>query len=174
MSVLAAPLALAAALLALAGLAKLRAPEATAVTLSRLGLPGWVPAVAVARLIGTVEVALASACLLAPSTASAGALALAYAAFALAMVALAAGEASSIPCGCFGAGSFEPTRAHAGFDLLAAVVALAAALNPPPGPLEWFGDPLAGVAAAAALACSVWLAYLIFTLVPNLWSAAAR
>ena len=81
-------------------------------------------------------------------------LAAAYVTFAVVVAGLARLHVDSVPCGCFGAGSFTATRAHVALNLLAAAVAAICALDPPAGPLDWFGDPLAGLAAVAAIACS--------------------
>ena len=171
MTALAPAFAAAAALILVAGLAKLNAPAAAALALGRVGLPGSTGFV---RLVGTLEVALGTACLLSPGPVSAALLGAAYVSFAFVVARLARLDAGSVPCGCFGAGSFTATRAHAGLNLGAAAVAAACAFDPPPGPLDWFADPLAGVAAVAALACSTWLAYVIFTLVPSIWTPEAR
>ena len=171
MTALAPAFAVAAALVVVAGLAKLNAPAAAGLALDRLGLPGSTGAV---RLIGSVEIGLGVGCLLAPGPLTAVALALAYAAFAVVVSRLVRLDADAVPCGCFGAGSFTATRAHAGLNALAATVAGICALAPPEGPLGWFADPLAGVAALAAVACSTWLAYVAFTLVPAAWGPQPR
>ncbi len=171
MTALAPAFATAAALIVVAGLAKLNAPAPAALALGRLGLRGTPEFV---RLVGTLEVALGAGCLLSPGPLSAALLAVAYLSFALAMAGLLRLDAGSVPCGCFGTGSFTATRAHLAFNLLAAAVAAACAVAPPAGPLDWFDSPLAGTAALAAVGCSTWLAYVIFTLVPTLWTPEAR
>ena len=171
MTALAPAFAVAAALILVAGLAKLNAPAPAALALGRLGLPGSAGFV---RLAGTVEVALGTACLISPGPLSAALLAAAYVTFAIVVAGLVRLDSGSVPCGCFGAGSFTANRVHVALNLLAAAVALACAFDPPGGPLDWFGDPLAGIAALAAVACSTWLAYVIFTLVPSLWTPEAR
>lgn len=168
MNALAPAFAAVAALALAAGLAKLRSPAPAGLALSRLGLPGSAPMV---RLIGASEVAIGTACLLTPGPLLALLLAASYVAFAAVVMGLVRLEADSVPCGCFGAGSFTATRAHAFFDLVGAGIAAIGVLAPPSGPLEWFADPLAGAAAFAAVGCSVWLAYVIFTLVPTIWAA---
>jgi hypothetical protein len=170
-SAIAPAFAVVAALTLAAGVAKLRAPAATGTALARIGLPG---SDGVVRALATVEVAVGTGALISPGPLTGVLLALAYLAFAVVIAGLVRLGEGSVPCGCFGAGSFSATRAHAGFDLVAAAVALAGALDPPLGPLDWFGDPLIGVAASAAVACSVWLAYVLFTLVPAVWTAPAR
>lgn len=171
MSALAPAFALIAALLVLAGVAKLRAPAAAAVVLFRLGLPS---STGLVRGVGLAEVALGTACLLAPGPLTAALLALAYACFAAVVAALARSASGAVPCGCFGEGSFTATRAHAAVDLLAAALAAAFAVAPGDGPLGWLSDPLAGSVALAAVGCSTWLCYVLFTAPPSIWGAAAR
>jgi hypothetical protein len=171
MDALAPLLATLAGLLALAGAAKLRAPLAAALALDSIGIAAPTPAV---RAIGLAEIALGVATIAAPSRLTAGLLALAYVLFAAVVARMASRAGGSVPCGCFGAGSFTATRAHAGFDLAAATFAALAVISPPPGVEEWFADPLAGVTIVAAVLCSVWLAYVAFTLLPATWGAPAR
>lgn len=171
MSAIAPAFAVVAALTLAAGLAKLRSPAATGVALGRLGLP---VSEGMVRALATAEVAIGTGALISPGPLAGALLAMAYVVFAAVIIGLVRLDEGSVPCGCFGAGSFTPTGAHAGFDLIAAAVAAAGALEPPLGPLDWFGDPLVGIAVCAAAACSVWLAYVVFTLVPAVWTAPAR
>lgn len=170
MSALAPAFALLALLLALAGVAKLRAPGPAGAALFALGLPArdWH-----VRSIGAGEVALGVAALFAPGAATAALVALAYAGFALVVAALAR-TAAGIPCGCFGAGSFTATRGHAAVDAGAAVLAAAYAAAPAGGPLDWLSDPLTGGVAIAAVACSAWVCWALFTAPPSVWGAPAR
>lgn len=170
MSALAPPFALLALLLALAGVAKLRAPAPAGAALFALGLPSraWI-----VRAIGAGELALGVAALAAPGTLTAALIALAYAGFVVVVAALAR-SAAGIPCGCFGAGSFTATRAHAAVDAGAAALAAAFALDPAGGPRDWLADPLAGSVALAAVACSAWLCWALFTAPPSVWGATAR
>jgi hypothetical protein len=171
MDALAPLLAALAGLIALAGLAKLRSPLPAAFALDSIGVPVGERGV---RVVGACELALGVLVLADPSPLSAALLALAYGVFALVIARLAGANSGAVPCGCFGEGSFTATRTHAWFDLGAAAIAAAAAPAPPPGPADWFGDPLQGIAACAAVACSVWLAYVAFTLLPATWGAPAR
>jgi hypothetical protein len=162
--------ALIAALLALAGLAKLRSPRPAAAALFALGLPSRT---ALVRGIGFAELGLGAWCLFAPGPLSAALLALAYTAFAVVVAALVR-VAGAVPCGCFGEGSFVATPVHVAIDLLAAALAVAFALAPADGPLDWLGDPLIGSAALAAVVCSTWLCFVLFTAPPSIWGAPAR
>jgi hypothetical protein len=166
--VLSVPFATVAGVLALAGVAKLRSPLSARRALAAAGLPSGK---GIARGIGTGEVALAALCLVAPGRATALALALAFAAFAAFLVWVMRAEAGSVPCGCFGDDSLPVTRAHVGFDLVAAAVAAAAVLVPP---VTLSNAGAGGVELAALLigvGCCVYLCYLIFTLLPTTWAS---
>jgi hypothetical protein len=166
--VLSVPLATVAGVLALAGVAKLRSPLSARRALAVAGLPSGK---AIARGLGAAEVALAVLCLVAPGRATGLALALAFLAFAAFLVRVMRAEAGSAPCGCFGDDSLPVTRAHVGFDLIAAAVA-ATAVVVPPVPLTDAGA--GGVELAALLigvGCCVYLSYLIFTLLPSTWAS---
>jgi hypothetical protein len=168
MSFLAPAFALLALLLLLAGVLKLRAPKPAAAALFAAGLPS---SPLLVRAIGAAEVALGLACLLIPGALTGALLALAYAGFA-AVVGLLARSAEGIPCGCFGEGSFTATRGHAAADLLAAALAAAFAVDPAGGPADWLGDPFEGAVALAAVACSAWLCWALFTAPASVWGAA--
>jgi hypothetical protein len=169
MTALAPAFALLALLLALAGAAKLRAPQPAATALFAVGLPShpWL-----VRLTGLAELALGAACLIAPGTITAALLAVAYLAFAVFVAALAR-TAEGVPCGCFGEGSFTATRAHAAVDVGAAALAAAVTLAPADGPLDWLGEP-GGWAAVAAVGCSAWVCWALFTAPPSIWGAPVR
>lgn len=149
-------LAVAAGVVLLAGVLKLRVPGE--------------------RLTGLAEVALGGAALAAPGRVTAALLALAYAVFA---VVAARRAAEGAGCGCFGAAEDEepPGPLHVGLDLLAAV-ACGLAVPWPPRSLGWLlgQDPAVAAATLLALGASVWAAYLAFTVLPGLWRApgAAR
>jgi hypothetical protein len=170
MSVMAPLFALLALLIAAAGLAKLRSPAPAGAALFALGLPSGPGLV---RAIGAAELVLGLAALLVPGTLTAALLAAAYAGFAVVVAALAR-SAPGIPCGCFGAGSFTATRAHVAVDAGAAAIAAGFALDPAGGPLDWVSDPLAGVSAIAAVVCSAWLCWALFTAPPSIWGTPAR
>ena len=185
MVALAPALAVIAGLLALAGAAKLRAPLPSRVALQGIGLPH---SRTVVGAIGVSELSLGIWVALRPGPLNAALLAVAYLSFAAVVVAMirtnarravgterdVQGAGAAIPCGCFGAGSLVPGRGHVALNLLAASVAAAAVASPPPAPERWLAaDPLAGAVALAAVGCSVWLALVVFTLVPDTWKAWA-
>lgn len=118
-----------AGVLAVAGVAKLRAPRSTAATFATLGLP--VPA-ALARAVPVGELGLAALLVLAPAAGGAGCLALLAAFSAILVAPLRAGR--QVSCGCFGAvGAAPVTRVELvrnGLLGLLAVAALAGPLRP--------------------------------------------
>ncbi len=115
-------MSVAAGVLLVAGLPKLRRPDAAAAALAAVGLPGGVAAV---RLLACVEVAVGLVCLLDPVRAACLAMAVLY--LALAAFVLAAARLPEPPasCGCIGGADEPPPHAlHAGIDVLLAGAAL--------------------------------------------------
>jgi hypothetical protein len=160
---LAAPLAVAALVLCVAGLAKLRSPAIATATLAALGtsLAGWT-----VRAFAVVEVGLGAWCLAAPTVTGIAALACMYAGFSALSLLLARRRLS---CGCFGDGGAPASIFHALVSLGLAVVAIAAVARPP-RPLLAQSLSIASVLAigTAAAAYAVVLAY---TQLPRAWSA---
>jgi len=152
--------------LALAGAIKLRTPEPTVGALAAAGIRVSAGAV---RALGACEVALAVACALRPSTATALALAVVYLAFA-AFVAAALRRGDAAPCGCFGDAGVQLTGWHLALDLAAAAIAIATALAPP----SWSAVPagsLAPAALAIGVAAAVYLAHAAYTTLPAMAGA---
>lgn len=169
MPALTAPLLAGAALLALAGVLKLRRPAGTAQALRTQGLPS---APALVRLLGLGELALALAVLVEVPWAAAG-LALAYAAFTgFVAVALLRGRPLS-SCGCFAEPDLPPTWAHLAVTSLLAAAATGAAVGAGAGVP---GLLAAGVGTAVATTLSAalvaWLSYLVLADLPRLQAAA--
>jgi len=160
---LTAPLAVAALVLVVAGVAKLRAPAPAAGALRELGLPAAAPAI---RAFAVGEIALGMWALVDPSSAPAIALACCYAAFAGLALLLAARRAS---CGCFGEDEFPASRFQALLSAVLAVACAAAAVWPPSGLL----DRPAGQAAVlvVGIAASAYATVLAYTQLPAAWSA---
>jgi hypothetical protein len=162
----AGPLLVAAGVLAVAGAAKLREPDATARALTAIGLRGRDE---LARALGAGEVALAAACIAWPGRPVAIAVGVVYACFAAFVAAAMAGVVRTATCGCFGSRETEPGLVHLGFTVGAAAAAALAAAAPPPPLWQLLPDqPLAGVPfALGALAC-VGCAVLALTALPPL------
>lgn len=158
-----------AALLVLAGAAKVRRPGPAADALATLlarplaGLGGAM------RVLGAGEIALGLACLLAPGPLLAALMAGVYVVFAGVVLRLRRLSAS---CGCFGEDGPPAGALHVGLNLAAAGVAGAAAVAGPAA-LPALVDRPAGEAAVALLAVAgaVYAGWAAFTLVPRVWNA---
>jgi hypothetical protein len=156
------------ALLIVAGAGKLRAPRATGRALRDAELPAHV---AIARGVGAAELAAGGACLVHPAPASCGAVALAYMGFAWFILRLRRRNADA-DCGCFGERAFTPGGGHAALNLGAGTAGLLAGLSPPPGiGAVAARAPLEAIAVGLGAVATVWLAYLVFTALPEAWGA---
>jgi hypothetical protein len=161
--VLTAPLAIAALVLIVAGVAKFRAPRPAVGALRELGLPSRPPVI---RVLAAFEIALGAWTLVSPSAIAAIAVACCYAVFAALALLLASRRAA---CGCFGAGDFPASRLQAAISALLAAACAAAAVWPPHGIL----DRPAGQAAVLVIgiAGSAYATVLAYTQLPAAWSA---
>jgi hypothetical protein len=160
------PYALAALLLALAGVAKLRSPHAADRALRTAGLPARPGLI---RAFAAAEVGLGGWCLLAPSPGAAAALAGTYAGFA-ALALLLARRASS--CGCFGDAGAPASVLQSVLSLLLALGALAAIRWTPHG-IAWVLDRSPSFVAVMVVG-TAGLAYgtvLAYTELPQAWRA---
>ena len=164
MQVLAGPFAAAAAVLAVAGVAKVARPGPTAAALRAARLPAH-RAVVVA--LGGAEAAIGVGGLTVGSRLFGALVAACYLGFA-GFVAVLRRRGTDTSCGCFGQPDTPPTRLHLGLNLAAAAVALLAVRWPvrlgsavralPPGD---------GLLLLALVAACVWLAYLSLSLLPG-------
>jgi hypothetical protein len=164
--VLIGPLAIAAAVLGLAGVAKLRSPDPATRAAVTLGLPSqrWL-----VRALASVELALAGWCLAAPGTLSAALLGAVYAAFAGLAAVLARRQSA---CGCFGTDDAPATAAHWLLSALLAIVCAASVRWTPHG-LLWVlahHPALSGVL-AIAVAGAAYALVAVYSQLPAAWSA---
>jgi Methylamine utilisation protein MauE len=160
---LTAPVLMAAALVCVAGAAKLREPAGAVRALVVLGLPARR---AYVRMLGCVELAAGAAVLVAPAGPLPEAvLAALYGVFAGASAALWRRGAG---CGCFGQSEDESvSAAHVGLSGVLALVCVAGAVWPPHG-AEW---TLTRPVLALGIAGSTWAAVLAYTQLPVAWGA---
>jgi uncharacterized membrane protein YphA (DoxX/SURF4 family) len=167
-SVLAPLVSVPAAVLVVAGVAKLRSPRAASGALTAAGLPaGSVPA----RAVGAVEALTGAAVLAEPSRPSLALAAALYAALAWFAARLLRSSAEVASCGCFGADA-PPSRLHAVFDAGAAVLLAAAAISPPPGLAVLAGRaPLAGAGLVVACAAAAYAVTLVLAHLPQTFAA---
>jgi uncharacterized membrane protein YphA (DoxX/SURF4 family) len=160
-----------AGILAVGGLAKLRGPEATVPMLQALGLPA---SPVLARLLGIVEVAVGIAAFLVGGAALGAAVAVLFVIFTVAVLRLRSGG-EAVSCGCFGRSSAPPTMIHVVVDVVAALVAAAAAITDAPGFVSMRSDlPAAGVPQLLLTALAVWLGVAVLTVLPEALVAARR
>jgi hypothetical protein len=161
--VLTAPFAVAALVLIVAGVAKLRAPQVAVQALRQLSLPGGT---AMIRAFAALEVALGLWALMSPGGVGAIALACCYAVFA-ALGALLASRSGA--CGCFGEGDFPASGLQAVISGVLAAACAAGAAWAPHGILDRPAGEVAvlglGIAAAA------YAVVLAYTQLPAAWSA---
>jgi hypothetical protein len=161
--VLTAPVAVAALVLVVAGVAKLRAPAPAAAALRELGLPAGQPLI---RVFAVLEVALGSWALASPTGVAAIALAGCYVVFAAVALLLAHRRAA---CGCFGESEFPASRLQALISALLAAACGAAALWAPHGIVDRPADQ-AVVLIIGIVACG-YATVLAYTLLPTAWSS---
>lgn len=152
-----------AAVLVVAGVAKLRAPASAVGALRAAGLRSGR---ALARAVGAAEVAAGAAALALPSRPALVLAAALYAALAcVAVRLLRAADVAS--CGCFGADA-PPSRLHVLFDAWAALLMAAAALSPPPSVAALaVRAPLAGAGLVVACAAAAYAVTLVLAHLPQ-------
>ena len=155
---------LAAALLMLAGGVKVVRPRATAQALLDAGLPG---SRAVARGIGTVEIATGAWALLAPAAGGAIALGVVYLSFAGFLGYMLRVHPESGSCGCAGPTPVPPSRLHLVLNVVAGLAAFGYASTAAPAFGAWI-DALGWVAAPvlAGIGLAGWLAVVAVTEAP--------
>ncbi len=156
------------ALLVVAGVAKLRSPDAARDALRLIGVP--VPTLAV-RLLGAAEVALGVLAALRPGPVPAGLVALAYVAFCATALLLLRADRNA-DCGCFGQASSSASLVHVVLNAVAAGIAIATSLAAPPGILWISGrQPLVALPLVLGIAAATFAAYAVFTLLAPAWRA---
>lgn len=164
--VMAAPYFLAAALLVLSGVAKVRRPGPASRALAAAGLPsGW----GTVRVLGTAEFAVGALAVALPNPPVAMALAAFYGAFALFVGYVLAARIPAASCGCAGGREAPPSILHVVLDLFAAAAAVVIAYDPPPNVVRFaLGAPLHGLPLVALLGATGYLAVLATSLRPDL------
>jgi Methylamine utilisation protein MauE len=155
------PFLVAALVLCVAGVAKLRAPQTAAAALGTR--PG------VIRALALGELALGLACVVHPTRALAVALALLYGLFAIVAAVL---RRRRVACGCFGDDELPVSRAHVIASELLCALAAAAAIASPRG-ADWLASqPVAtGGVLAVGIAASVYATLLVYVRLPSAWAA---
>jgi hypothetical protein len=160
------PFAVAAVVLCVAGLTKLRSPAGAVRALDEIRLP--VPA-AFVRAFAVAEVGLAAWCVIRPGVVPAAVLASVYAGFAVLALLFARQRTS---CGCFGEHEAPASSAHSCMSAALAAVVAASAIWPAHG-ASWLLARSAGTAVALSIgiAGAAYATVLIYTELPLAWSA---
>ena len=159
------PFAIAAALLALGGVAKAFRPVDTANALAAVGVSVHRNLV---RVGGALEAAIGLGALATGSRSLAALVAVSYLAFTMfVLVALNRGTPIS-SCGCFGKADTPPSRVHVVLNLAAAGAALAIVVQPTSGFVDVVaGQPLAGVPCVLLVVTGVVAAMTALTVLPR-------
>ena len=163
---LTAPALLAAAVLCVAGVAKLRSPHPATRAFEALGLPARP---ALVRSLAAAEIAIGIWCAIDVPRPALLAVACLYAAFAVGALLLSRGGS---PCGCFGAESLPAPRWQGAISAVLAVLALSALAAHAHG-LGWVIDR-PGLETATILIGIAGAAYAIllaYTLLPQAWAS---
>jgi hypothetical protein len=158
---LAPPFLVAALLVCVAGVLKLRSPDRAAAALrtSRWAVRG----------LAVGEVTLGAACALDPTRALAVALAVLYGLFSLVAVVL---MRRGVPCGCFGDNDLPVSSAHVIASELLGALAVGAALAGPHGVGWALGRPaLSAAVLAAGIAGALYATMAVYTQLPAAWTA---
>jgi hypothetical protein len=160
------------ALLVVSGTQKLRWPRRAVDSLRLVGVPA--PAVGV-RVVGVAELSIGVVAALWPTALTASLVALVYAAFIAFLALLLRPAAGAADCGCFGDVEAPAGPIHVALDAAACLVAIVAAVAPPPG-LGWVltRAPLEAVALMLGTCGAAFAAYLAFTALPGAWDVYRR
>jgi Methylamine utilisation protein MauE len=163
---LTAPLLVAAAVLCVAAVAKLRSPGAALDAFATLHMPASPLAV---RAFAAAELAIGAWCAIAATPAATIAVACLYAGFAGAAAALARTQAT---CGCFGEAEHPASLWQSAISAVFAAVALTALTAGAHG-VAWVLDRPALEAATILIgtAGAAYAAALAYTLLPQAWTA---
>ena len=161
-----APFCVAAVVLCVAAVAKLKAPDQAVAALAAIGLPA---SVLLVRLFAIGEFALGACGALAPSRPVAIAMAALYAGFAGFTVVLSRRGAS---CGCFGVTEVSASPLQAAISVAFSVVCVVVAIDGPHG-LSWIlgRPPLEALVLGLGMATAVFGTVTAYTEVPAAWGA---
>ena len=169
MEALAGPFAIAAALLAAAGAAKVIDPSMTAGALRRAGL--GIPDFAV-RVVAFVELAVGATALVVASSALAAAVSVSYLAFATFVAWALRTDRPVGTCGCFGKADTPPSGIHVAVNLTLAAIAALIAVGGGVDVVRVISDqPLAGVPFVLFVGLGTWLVFLALGALPRTLAA---
>ncbi|NYG06894.1 putative membrane protein YphA (DoxX/SURF4 family) [Phycicoccus badiiscoriae] len=165
----AGPFLAAAGLLVLAGVPKVRDPLPLVRSLRAAGMPAGR---ALVRVLAVVEIGVGSWGVVAPGRLSAALVATAYLVFTAFVVRVLSRGGVLGSCGCFGKPDTPATRTHAALTGVAALAALAVALDPPTG--AWSGVDAAALTTVGLAGVIGFLAWQVMAVLPTTSPAAVR
>lgn len=167
MTALSAPLAVAALVLCVAGIAKLRSPRTATLALRAAGIPAGGPLI---PAFGGCELAVGLLALLVRGRVPAVAIACLYALFAVLALVLARRHAS---CGCFGEHDAPASVTQALLSAASAGVGLAASVAPPPTAAAWVAGHGPGLAVPLTIGVlgAVYGTVVAYTELAGAWQA---
>ena len=168
MTSLAAPLYIITGVLALAGVAKVLSPTATATALRAIGVPK--PLIAT-RALGAAEVAVSVAAVVTGAAIFWASIAASYAAFAVFIFWALSGNQGVVSCGCFGHEDTPPTPGHAAFNATAAAIA-GLSVADPVALGDFDGTAFEAVLAVALIGTGIALSVAALTVLPRTLSLA--
>jgi hypothetical protein len=166
-SALTPPFTVAALVLCVAGVAKLRSPRGAVRALRVAGVP---MGTGVVRALAVVEVAVGLSALVDPRPLAAGAMALLYAGFCGFSLLLARRRAE---CGCFGESDAPASSVQSAMSAVLSGVALAALAGGVHG-IGWLLGNAGigqGAVAVAGIAAAAYATVLVYTELPRAWAA---
>jgi hypothetical protein len=169
MTALAGPWTVVCGLLLLGGALKAARPADTARALRALDVPGPERLI---RLGGLAEVAIAAAALATGARSFALLVAASYVGFLVFVIAALRSDTPLSSCGCFGRIDTPPTWIHVCLNVVAAGIAVAAAITPPPGLASLAAEqPGWGIPFVFVAAVGVYLVFVMLTALPRLFAA---
>lgn len=170
MSALAGPWTIVSGLLLIGGALKAARPTDTAGALRAVGVPA---PQALVRIGGAAEVAIAAGALATGARPLAALMAASYVVFLVFVIVALRNETPLSSCGCFGRVDTPPTLIHVGANLVAAGVAVAAVVDPPPDLSSVIADqPGWGIPFLFLVVLGVYLTFLALSALPRVFAGS--
>ena len=171
MPISAGPLWVFAALLAVAGAAKVGSPSTTSGALSASGLPSSRRAV---QLLGIAEIAVGIYAIVIGDAASGAAVALFYLAFTWFVMNALVRDLPVASCGCFGKEDTPPSWIHVALTILGVAAGVVVMLQPPGGIAQLIAFDGESILFLLLTGVAFSFAYISLTTLPKTLGAAKR